>query len=103
VERESITVFRSRLRADHPAERYSELAADLEARAAAAPGFVEFKEFVAADGERLALATFASAEAEAAWRDDAEHRAGQREGRDAFYAEYDVAVCEVQRRHRWAR
>jgi heme-degrading monooxygenase HmoA len=100
---ESITVFRSRLRDGCPVDAYSQRAAELEARAAAAPGYVEFKEFVAGDGERLALVTFASAEAEAAWRDDPAHRAGQREGRDDFYAEYDVAVCEVVRRRRWRR
>jgi heme-degrading monooxygenase HmoA len=103
VDEQSITVFRSRLRDGCPIEQYSERARGLEARAAAAPGFVEFKEFVAADGERLALVTFESARDEATWRDDPDHRAAQQEGRDDFYAEYDVAVCAVQRRHRWAR
>jgi heme-degrading monooxygenase HmoA len=100
---ESLTVFRSRLRDDVPGRRYGAVAAELEAKAAAMPGFVEFKEFVAADGERLALVTFASAEAEAAWRDDLDHRRAQHEGRDTFYSEYDVSVCEVQRRHRWTQ
>jgi heme-degrading monooxygenase HmoA len=100
---ESITVFRSRLRDDVPGRRYSTLAGELEAKAAAMPGFLGFKEFVAADGERLALVTFDSAESEAAWRDDADHRAAQQEGRDSFYSEYDVAVCEVQQRRRWTR
>jgi heme-degrading monooxygenase HmoA len=98
---ETITVFRSRLRDDVPARRYGLRAAELEARAATFPGFVEFKEFVAADGERLALVTFASDDAEAAWRDDTEHRAAQQEGRDDFYTDYDVAVCSVQRRRTW--
>jgi heme-degrading monooxygenase HmoA len=102
VERQSITVFRSRLRDGHHADAYAARATELEARAAAMPGYVEFKEFVAADGERLALVTFASAAAEAAWRDDPAHQAGQREGRGDYYAEYDVAVCEVARRHRWS-
>ncbi len=57
--------------------------------------------FFAADGERLALVTFASDEEEAAWRDDAQHRDAQQRGRDEFYSAYDVAVCSVQRRHRW--
>jgi heme-degrading monooxygenase HmoA len=100
---ESITVFRSRLRDDVPGRRYGTVAAELEAKAATMPGYVEFKEFVAADGERLALVTFDSAEHEAAWRADTDHRAAQQEGRDDFYDEYDVAVCEVQRRHRWTR
>ena len=98
-----VVVFRSRLRDDAPGRRYNTLAAELEAHAAAAPGFVEFKEFVAADGERLALVTFDSAAAEAAWRDDPVHRAAQNEGRADFYSEYDVAVTEVMRRHTWAR
>ena len=65
MDQQSITVFRSRLRDDVPGRRYGSLAGELEAKAAAMPGFVEFKEFVAADGERLALVTFASDEAEA--------------------------------------
>lgn len=98
---ECLTVFRSYLRDDAP-ERYSTLAAELHARAQGFPGFVEFKQFVADDGERVTLVTFDSAEHEAAWRDDAEHRAAQQQGRDAFYSGYDIAVCDVLRRHRWA-
>jgi heme-degrading monooxygenase HmoA len=100
MDQQSVTVFRSRLRPDVPPD-YEELAGELEARARTFPGFVEFKMFFASDGERLALVTFASDEAEAAWRDDERHRDGQRQGRDRFYSEYDVAVCAVQRRHAW--
>ena len=99
---ESLTVFRSRLREDVP-DRYFELAAQLHDRARTFPGFVEFKQFVADDGERVTLVTFDSAEHEAAWRDDVDHRAAQQQGRDAFYAEYDIAVTDVVRRHRWTR
>jgi antibiotic biosynthesis monooxygenase (ABM) superfamily enzyme len=100
VDQQIITVFRSRQRADAPAD-YDALADELEARARTFPGFVEFKMFAAADGERLALVTFASDDTEAAWRDDVGHRAAQQRGRDEFYCEYDVAVCAVQRRRRW--
>ncbi len=99
---QSITVFRSRLRDDVP-DRYATRAAELLQRAEGFPGFVEFKQFVAADGERVSLITFDTAEHEAAWRDDPVHRAAQHEGRDAFYSEYDISVCRVQRRHRWER
>ena len=87
-------MFRSRLRDDVP-DRYFDLAAELHAKAAELPGFVEFKEFVADDGERLTLVTFDSAEHEAAGATMSHHRAAQQEGRDDFYDEYDVAVCEV--------
>ena len=94
-------MFRSRLRDDVPADVRRRSATSSRREPAPFPGFVEFKMFFAADGERLALVTFASAEDEAAWRDDAQHRDAQRRGRDEFYSEYDVAVCSVQRRQRW--
>ncbi len=102
MDEQSITVFRSRLRDDAP-DDYGRLADDLEARAATFPGFVEFKMFFAEDGERLALVTFASTEAEAAWRDDPRHRDAQARGRERFYSHYDVAVCGLQRRRTWTR
>ena len=72
--------------------------AQLHDHARTFPGFVEFKQFVADDGERVTLVTFDSAERQAAWRDDVDHRAAQQQGRDAFYAEYDIAVTDVVRR-----
>jgi heme-degrading monooxygenase HmoA len=49
----------------------------------------------------VSVAVFASPEAQATWRDDVAHRVAQQRGRERFYVEYDVAVCEVQRRHHW--
>jgi heme-degrading monooxygenase HmoA len=100
VEQQNLTVFRSRLRDDVPSE-YDDVAQQLEERVHGFDGFVEFKMFYADDGERLALVTFTSDEAEAAWRDDFMHRATQEAGRQRFYSEYDVAVCSVQRRNTW--
>lgn len=97
-----VTVFRARLRADVP-EDYWVLAGELEALARQVDGFVEYKVFTAPDGERVSLAIFESAAAEAEWRDHVAHRQAQQRGRDAFYDEYDVSVCEVTRRRSWAR
>jgi heme-degrading monooxygenase HmoA len=89
-----VTVFRSRLRED-AGPGYEETAAALERAARAMPGFVDFKTFVSADGERVSLIVFASREAHDAWRDDPEHRAAQRRGRAEWYAEYRIQVCEL--------
>lgn len=95
-----ITLFRSRLRDDVP-DAYWTLASELEQLAVRIEGFVEYKVFVAEDDERLTLVVFETAEAEAVWRDHVAHRAAQRRGRDEFYVEYDVSVCELTRRRRW--
>ena len=89
-----VTVFRSRLRAD-AGDDYAHTAAEMEQLARAVPGFVDFKQFVADDGERVSLITFASKAAHDQWRDDARHRAAQQRGREDWYAEYRIQVCEL--------
>ncbi|HEV3226262.1 MAG TPA: antibiotic biosynthesis monooxygenase [Acidimicrobiales bacterium] len=88
-----VTVFRSRLR-ERP-EGYDETAGEMERAARAMPGFVDFKSFHAEDGERVSIVVFESIEAQRAWRDDARHRAAQQRGRDEWYAEYRIQVCEL--------
>ena len=97
-----VTVFRSRLRNDVP-EEYWTLARELEQLAREVDGFVEYKVFTAPDGERLSLAVFESAVAEEAWRDHVAHREAQLRGRERFYEQYDVSVCEVSRQRVWTR
>ncbi len=87
-----VTVFRSRLRPDH--DGYAATADAMEAAARTMPGFVDFKTFVAGDGERVSLVTFDSREHHEAWRDDPGHREAQRRGRSDWYAEYHIQVCE---------
>ena len=53
-----VTVFRSRLAATHT-EAYAEHAGRMSDLARQMPGYVEHKVFVAADGERVTLVTFA--------------------------------------------
>ncbi|HEV7759124.1 MAG TPA: antibiotic biosynthesis monooxygenase [Acidimicrobiales bacterium] len=90
-----VTVFRSRLR-DDAGDDYGTTAAEMERLGRAMPGFVDFKSFVADDGERLALTTFADAESQRAWRTRVDHRAAQQAGRDRFYARYSLQVCECR-------
>jgi len=66
-------------------------------RAVDMPGFVAAKDFTAEDGERLALIEWEGGDALAAWRDLAEHRAAQEQGRASYYAEYRLDVCEIAR------
>jgi heme-degrading monooxygenase HmoA len=90
-----VTVFRSRLRPE-AGDEYLEVAERMESLARSMPGFVDFKAFSAADGERVSLIAFESMEAQAAWRNHPEHREAQRRGRERFYAEYRIQVCDLQ-------
>jgi heme-degrading monooxygenase HmoA len=97
-----VTVFRSRLRPEAAAE-YAEHAKKIDALARTMPGYVEHKTFVAEDGERVTVVTFADREGHAHWARDPEHRAAQHAGVASYYAEYSIAVGEVDRAHAWTR
>jgi heme-degrading monooxygenase HmoA len=96
-----VTVFRSRLRDD--ADGYSEHAQSMSELARTMPGYVEHKLFVAEDGERLTLVTFADQASHDGWRTHPEHRAAQGAGRAGYYREYSIAIGTTERAASWAR
>lgn len=89
-------IFRSRLKDPEDAD-YAAMAPRMLERVRTIPGFVAFQAFESADGERLALGHFESLDAVDAWRRNPEHQQAQRLGREQFYAEYSLEVCEVVR------
>jgi len=90
-----VTVFRSRLRGG-AGQEYGALAERMLALARAVPGFVDFKTFVAEDGERVSLVTFADLALHRAWREHPAHQEAQRVGRERLYDAFEILVCTVQ-------
>jgi heme-degrading monooxygenase HmoA len=96
-----VTVFRSRLR-DDARDAYMALAPRMSELASAMPGYLSHKTFVAEDGERVTIVEFLDQDSQRAWAVQAEHVEAKRRGREAFYAEYSIQVCEVVRESRYA-
>lgn len=92
-----LVVFRSRVNMDLVEEMapFSEL----QAVARAIPGFIEYREYAADDGEFLTLVTFADSEALRQWREHPRHREAIRLGYERWMSSYDICVCEVQRHY----
>lgn len=97
-----VTIFRSRLRPEAQ-EEYAEWAARMAELAKTMPGYVSQKTFVAEDGERVTLAEFESEEAQRAWKAEPKHRHAQKKGREEFYLEYRIQVCEIKRDYGFSR
>jgi heme-degrading monooxygenase HmoA len=95
-----VTVFRSRRRAGS-ADEYAATAVEMFRLARTMPGLVDVKSFASDDGEHVTIATFADEESQRAWHEHAEHRAAQRAGRNRFYAEYSLQVCDTVRVRRF--
>jgi len=93
-----ITIFRSRLHPGNDSE-YATVARRMNELATQMPGYIEHKSFLADDGERVTIVTFADQASHDAWRNHPEHRTAQRAGRERFYSEYSLTVAEV-RHHR---
>jgi heme-degrading monooxygenase HmoA len=97
-----VTVFRSRRRPGTD-DAYAPLADAMLQAARSQPGFVDFATFESPDGDRVSLITFASSEAQAAWRDHPAHRAAQQRGRDELYEWYSIQVSTCTAVSRWSR
>lgn len=89
-----VTIFRNRLR-DGAHEEYLALSPHISDLASQMSGFIDAKTFVAGDGERVTVVTFADQASHDAWRDHPEHRAAQQRGMNEFYSEYSIQVGTV--------
>ena len=96
-----LVVFRNRKRADIDATAYAADAGAMAAGAAAMPGYLGFKSYVAEDGEVVAISEWADEASARAWGRDAEHAAVQGRGRAGYYAEYTLFGCDSPRVHRF--
>ena len=102
AEGQLMTVFRSRRRGESEST-YQRLSEELQAAARSVPGFVDFKSFVAEDGEHVSLVTFANLEAHQVWRNDPRHRKAMKAGREEFYSQYSIQVGECTHVSQWSR
>lgn len=91
-----LIIFRSRLREGVEAA-YAKRVEEVAVFANKTKGLVATKDFVAQDGERLAVIEFDTAEHLAEWRNHEQHQQAQHEGRDRWYQTYDIQICSVVR------
>ena len=92
-----VIVFRSRMREGCDMQELMQHGTRMYELASGMPGFVSYKDFAAEDGENVSLVEFESLETLKAWRDHPEHVAVQRRGREAFFTEYRIQVCDTVR------
>ncbi len=97
-----VAVFRARIRPE-ARDAYYALADQMAEIARAMPGFVSWKGYFAEDGERVSIHEWDSAEHLNAWRTHPEHVKTQELGRQKFYEEYTLYVCEAPRESRFSR
>lgn len=79
---------------------YAAMAERMAQLSAAQPGYLGIDTARGADGLGITVSYWRTEADIARWRADAEHREAQRQGRAAWYEQYEVRVCRVERAHR---
>ena len=98
-----VVVFRAHRTADGLGNEYAEQLQRMADLAVKMPGYISHKAFVAEDGERLTLFEWESAETLRAWATHPEHVLVKEIGRQKFYENYRLQVCEVVRESTFTR
>lgn len=98
-----LVVFRNRKRAGIDQVAYDAEAQRMEELAAAQPGYLSFKSYVASDCEAVAVSEWADETSARAWGRHAEHLAAQANGRNAYYQSYTLYACASPRIHSFER
>jgi heme-degrading monooxygenase HmoA len=98
-----VVVFRARRTPEGLGDLYASENRRMAEIATKMPGYISHKGYVAEDGERLTLFEWESAETLRAWATHPEHVPVKQLGRERFYTEYRLQVCEVVRDSTFAK
>ena len=96
-----VVVFRAR--AQQMDETYMATALRMRDKAMAEYGCTEFVFAATPDGEEIALSYWPDLASIARWKQDLEHQAAQRQGRELWYASYRIQIAEISRDYGFAR
>ena|SRR6187402_3414646 len=89
-------IFTSR-RTDVDAAGYAAMSERMVELAAGQPGFLGVESARGNDGLGITVSYWESEAAIGAWREDAEHKLAQQQGRERWYESFSLRVCRVER------
>jgi heme-degrading monooxygenase HmoA len=82
---------------------YAQTADQMEALAAQIPGYLGIESARGGEGLGITVSYWASEEAIALWRRQADHLTAQRAGRERWYAAYELRVARVERAYAFVK
>lgn len=97
-----VAVFRTRVRPEVVDEYQAELKRIWNI-AKDQPGFISEKTFYGEDGDKVSIQEWESPEHLKAWRDHPDHAEARRRGREEFYQDLTVYICDEPRKYEFSR
>ena len=102
MESNKIVIFRSR-KTGIGSDSYRQTATEMSHLVATIPGYISHKTFHNLDGETVTLGEFESLDAIHAWGQHPDHIAAQRLGKQHWYENYELIICDIHSRTTFSR
>ena len=84
-------------RTDNDNEGYAKMADTIETLAKQQPGFLRVESARNHDGQGITVSYWQSLEAIQHWKDNTKHAVAQQLGKEKWYSQYHVEICQVMR------
>ena len=97
-----VAVFRTRVRPEVATE-YQMEHERIWRIAKEQPGFISSKTYYGDDGDKVSIQEWESPEHLRAWRDHPDHLEARRRGREEFYQDYTIYICDEPRKYEFSR
>ena len=97
-----VAVFRTRVRPE-VANEYQVEFERIWKIAKGQPGFISSKNYYSDDGDKVSIQEWESPEHLRAWRDHPDHLEARRRGREEFYQDYTIYICDEPRKYEFTR
>jgi len=97
-----LAVFRTRVRPEVADEYQAELER-IWTIAKEQPGFISAKSYLGDDGDEVGIQEWESPEHLKAWHEHPEHLEARRRGREEFYQDYTIYICDQPRKYEFFR
>ena len=97
-----VAVFRTRVRPE-VANEYQAEYERIWKIAKEQPGFISSKTYYSDDGDKVSIQEWESPEQLRAWRDYPDHLEARRRGREEFYQDYTIYICDEPRKYEFSR
>lgn len=83
------------IRTDEDGEGYAKMAEVMDELAQKQPGFIRVESARNAEGKGITVSYWESLEAIQGWRENSKHLVAQQFGKEKWYMQYNVEICEV--------
>ncbi|MGE7111918.1 antibiotic biosynthesis monooxygenase family protein [Lysinibacillus sp. NPDC047702] len=99
----SYAVIFTSQRAEKDGEGYAKMAEAMDNLAQKQPGFIRVESVRDAEGKGITVSYWETLEAIQAWKENTKHLVAQQFGKENWYTQYHVEICQVMKEYSFTK